>query len=72
VAGQTFRVVRGILADKILMRVVASQTTDPRIGSVEASAIRQAVGLEADVDLAVKVAPHNAFPRAMALTAKIR
>ena len=69
--GKTFGIVSGIFADDVLVRIVAGHTTDARVGAVEALAVGQAIGLEANVNLAVKVTSDDAFPGAMALAAKV-
>jgi hypothetical protein len=68
---QTLGIVRRILADDILVRIVARQTADARIGSVEALAVSQAVRLEADVDLTLEVTSQDRLPGTMTLTAKV-
>ena len=70
-AGEAFGIVSGIFADDIFVRIVASHTTYARIRAVKAFAVGQAIGLEANVDLPVKVASDNAFPGAMTLAAKV-
>jgi hypothetical protein len=54
------------------MRIVASETTDSRISSVEALAVGQPVRLEAHVDYPPSVASHHRFPAAMTLAAEAR
>jgi hypothetical protein len=72
VAAQTFRIVRRIFADNILVRIVAGQTTDAGIGSIEALAVGQAVRLEADIDLTLEMASHHCLPGTVTLAAKAR
>src|SRR5580700_1922611 len=54
------------------MRIMAGDAADARIGAVEAFAVGQTVGLEADGQLAAPVVPDNRFPGAMTLAAEIR
>src|SRR5271156_3800413 len=54
------------------MRVMTGDAADARIGPVEALAVHQAIGLEADVGLASPVVPHNRLPTAVALAAEVR
>ena len=69
-ASQTFRVVVSLVPNHILVRIVAGQAANARIGSVITSAVRQPVRLEADIHRASPVISHHRFPRTMALTAK--
>ena len=52
VARQAFEIVSGNVRDQIFMRIVASDAADPRIGSAEALAAGQSVGLEAHGEFA--------------------
>lgn len=70
--GQAFSIVRRVFTDEILMRVVAGETADSRIGAVEALAVGQPVRLEAHVDHTPSVASHHRLPAAMTLTAEAR
>src|ERR1700733_8117291 len=72
VASQTFGIIGRVFADNVVMRIVAGETTDARIRSVEAPAVGQPIGLESYVDLAMKVASHYRLPRAMTLATEIR
>jgi hypothetical protein len=72
VACQALWIVGGVLADDILVGIVACNATDARVRAVEAFAIRQTVGLEADGQLAAPVIADYGLPGAMTLAAKIR
>ena len=71
-AGQTFNVVGGVVAYQGLMRIVARNTADTRIGSVKALAISQTIGLEANVDDTAGMISYHRFPGAMTLAAEVR
>jgi len=62
VAGQTFDIVGGILADDIQVRIVTGDATDAGIGAVEALAVGKTVRLEANGQLAAPVIPYNGLP----------
>jgi len=49
VAGETFAVIVGNIAHDFLVRIVTGDAADTGVGSVEAFAVREAVGLETDV-----------------------
>lgn len=70
-ARQALGVVGRILADDIHVRIVAGDATDAWICPVKALAIGQAVGLEANSQLAAPVIAHHCLPGAMTLAAKI-
>lgn len=70
VAGYALGIVEGRTADHIPVRVVAGHTTDAWIRSIEAFAIGQPVGLEADVRRTPPVASDHRLPCSMALAAK--
>lgn len=72
VASQALAVVSRIVADNIDVRIMAGNATDPRIGPVEALAVGEPVGLEANSDLAAPMISHHGFPRSMTLPAEIR
>ncbi len=68
-----FRVIVGRrIAYQLLVRIVAGDAADPGVGAVEAFAIGETVGLEANIGLAMPVAAHHCLPTAMALSAEIR
>ena len=71
-AGQAQRIIGRILADEILMGIVAGDTADARVRAVKASAVRQTIRLEAHGEFAAPVIPNRCLPAAMTLAAKIR
>jgi hypothetical protein len=72
VAGQALGIVGGILANDVLVRIVASDATDAGVCAVEAPAVGQTVRLEAHGQFAPPVVPYHRFPGAMTLAAKVR
>src|SRR5579863_6606423 len=72
VAGQAFRIVRLIVSNNLLMRVVAGEATHPLVHAVEATAIGQPIRLKPHVHWAAPSVPNDRLPGAMALAAKIR
>lgn len=70
-AGQAFRIVERIFANHILMRIMTRQTTDSRVRSVEAFAVRKPVRLKTDIHFASKMTSHDGLPRVMALATKV-
>jgi hypothetical protein len=69
---QTFRVEVYGLWIEVMVRVMASKTTDARVIRVIASAARQAVRLETDIGDTGMWLRGDFRPGAMALTAKVR
>lgn len=69
---QAIAIVGRILADDVLVRIVASDATDARIGAVEALAVGQTIRLKANRQFAAPVIPHHRFPGAVTLAAEIR
>ena len=67
-----FRVVECRILFHVAMRIVARDATDARIHAVEALAVGEAVGLEADVVDVVRPLNGDLRPGAVALAAKIR
>lgn len=70
VAGQAVVVVRFIIMDNLLMRVVARDATDSWIGAIETLTVGEAVGLKAHVNFAVPIVAQHGFPCAVTLTAE--
>lgn len=54
------------------MRIMTRDAADPRICTVEAFAVGEAIRLETHVNFPPPFASHNRFPRAMALSAEVR
>src|SRR5579864_2812788 len=72
VTGTAFRIVMRCHPVDILMRIVATGATDPRVIYLEAFAVGQAVRLEPHVTHAVRSVFGDVFPGAMAFTAELR
>ena len=69
--GQAFAVVETVVADEVLVRIVAGKAGDARIVAVETAAVGKAIGLEADAGQATPSIADHGFPRAVALSAEI-
>jgi hypothetical protein len=72
VARETLRIVIGNIPHHLLVRIVAGNATDARIGSIETSAVGQPVRLEADIRRPFPMGAHHSFPTPMALTTEVR
>lgn len=70
--GEAFRIVIRNVPDDILMRIVAGDAADARVGAIETFAVGQAVGLETNVGLAFPMGAYDGFPASMTLTAEVR
>jgi hypothetical protein len=70
-ARKTFDVICGSIHNQLFVGIVAGDTADARIGSTEALAVGQSVGLEAYVDFATPRAANDLLPTAMSLPTKI-
>src|SRR5947209_3513203 len=70
-ACQTLPIIGGILANDILVRIVASDAADAGVGAIEALAVGESVRLEANGEFASPVIPNHRLPRAMALAAEV-
>ena len=71
-ARQTLRIIGGILANYLTMRIMATHATEPPVHSVEALAVGQPVGLKTNICFAPKlnVLGHG-LPCPMTLAAKM-
>lgn len=71
VARKAFCIVKGQIVIRGLVRIMAGDTTDPRIAADEAAAVFQAVGLEANEGGAMPFVTHHGVPGAMTLAAEV-
>lgn len=69
---QTLSIIGSLVRREVLMRVVARNAADSRVGAIETFAARQPIRLKTDIDFAAPVAPDDRFPGAVTLAAKIR
>src|SRR6185437_16768752 len=68
---EALAVISAIFPHEVLMGVMTCNAADSGISSLEALAVRQAVGLKTNVDLSAPAAAYHRLPSSMALPAKI-
>src|SRR5262245_29315480 len=71
-AGETLGVVKGLIAPRLIMRVVACRAGDAAVIEVVALAAEYSIRLEADVAHSLRRHQHHLRPRAMTRAAKFR
>src|SRR5262249_20318139 len=70
--GETFGVVKGLIAPHLLVRVVAGRAGDAAVFEVVAPAAEYSIRLEADIAHSLRRHQHHLRPRAMTRAAKFR